>query len=182
VEMTKMSFPIRFLLTLTLIAGLAGGLLVLGLGLMVQLDRGLRYLPELYRNYQEERKKADEMSCASPTLKQSLLFKTRVTQKLLSGQMTLRQAVGIFRNVHEALPLAARVPLSGDTPEEKYGGNVLAWARIEREFYSTHIPERVVQSLEAELHKLLSGPGGWIPEVSPETIAELLSPGSPAEM
>jgi len=173
--MTKMSFPIRFILNLTLIAGFTGGLFVLLFMCVVQLDLDLRNLPECYRQYQKEKKREAEMEKEIKPLRLALRIKSRVTRELLKGQITLAQAAGIFRYLHEAPPLDRLDFLPKVTPEKKYGGLVVRWAEAERELYPTLAALSVVKRLEAELRELLAGPDGWISEVSPETIPELWS-------
>jgi len=175
-----MSFPIRFILTLTLIAGLTAGLFVLLWALVVRLDPGLACLPELYRQYQEAKGREAEIDGKGRPQGLAFHIKNRVTRELLQDQMTLRQAVGIFRYLHEAPPFDPATWLPGASPEEKNGRNVLLWARREQKDFPKSVSLRLVERLEAELQELLAGPGGWIPDVSPEAIPELCSPCSPA--
>jgi len=178
-ETTKMSFPIRFIMNLILIGGFITGLFVLVHVCVVQLDLTLGHLPEYYRQYQEEKKREAEMEKEVKPLQLSLRIKTRVTRELLKGQITLPQAAGIFRYLHELPPFDRLGFLPKVTPEKKYGGLVVRWARTEQELYPTFAPKSVVKRLEAELRDLLTGPDGWILEASPEAIPELWSQCSP---
>jgi hypothetical protein len=175
IEMTKMSALIRLILNLTIIVGLTAGLFVLVAACVVQLEPGLGHLPEWYRDYQEAKSKEAEIKRKGRP--QLLVFhiKNRVTRELLQGKMTLRQAVGIFRYLHEAPPFDPTIWLPGASREEKYGRNVLESARMEQRCLSTRFSLCVVEHLEAELRELLAGQGGWIPDVNPATIPELSS-------
>jgi len=177
--MTKMTFPIRFILILTVIAGLAAGLFVLVPVGVVQLDLDLVHLPEWYRQCQEGKRKREEMEEAGKPMLRALYIKNRVTCELVDGRMTLRQATSIFRYLHETPPVDHTGMFPGATPEEQYGRNVLMWARAEQSIYPKRVAVRVVERLEAELQELLAGPGGWITEVSPEAISELWSQCKP---
>jgi hypothetical protein len=177
--MTKMTFPIRFILILTAIAGLVAGLLVLVPVGVVQLDLDLAHLPEFYRQCQEAKQKREEMEEEGKPMLRAIYIKNRVTRQLVGGHMTLRQATSIFRYLHETPPVDHSWIFPGATPEEKYGRNVLVWARTEQSFYPKRVAVGVVERLEAELRELLAGPGGWIPEVSPDAIPELLSQCKP---
>jgi hypothetical protein len=165
----------RSILILTVIIGLTVGLLVLLSRWVVPLDPGLGRVPEWYRQIREEEKRGAKIDRLLRPQVLASLIKARVARKLVEGQITLRQAVGINRYLHEALPLESMKWLPGDTPEEQYGRNVLASVRAEHRYFPATVPMDVVERLEAELQKLLAGPGGWILEVSPETIAELCS-------
>jgi len=142
-----------------------------------QVDPGLGQLPEWYRKYQEEKSKEAEINrkLGRPLVVSPI--KNRVTHELLQGQTrtSLRQAVGVFRYLHEAPQFELTIELPGATPEEKYGRNVLVWVRVVQSRFPGGFSLRVVERLEAELQKLLAGPGGWIPEVKPEEIPELRS-------
>jgi hypothetical protein len=167
--------PLRSILVLTVIVGLSVSLLVLQWGRLASLDLGLVGLPEWYRQYLEEINKEAEIKRKGGL--QLLVFpiKNRVTRELLQGQTSLRQAVGIFRYLHETPPFDPTIALPGATPAEKYGRNVLMWARVEQRYFPTRFSFWVVERLEAELQQLLAGPRSWIPEVKGEEIPELRS-------
>jgi len=169
----RLRFPSIWILTV--IVGLTVGLLVLLSRWLVPLDPGLGRLPDWYRQYREAEMIGAEIDRLLRPEVLASLVKARVARKLVEGQITLRQAVGIFRYLHEALPLESTKWLPGANPEEKYGRNILGLVRAEHRYFPATVPLIVVERLEAELQKLLAGPDGWIPEVSPETIAELYS-------
>jgi len=165
----------RFILNSTVIAGLTALLFVLLWALAVQLDLSLERLPEWYREYREAKRREETLDRLGGLHSLNIQIKSRVTHELLQGQTSLRQAVGIFRYLYKAGPFDSTNWLRGASPEEKYGRNVLLWARTQQRYHPTRFSLGVVERLEAELQELLAGLGGWIPDVNPETIPELCS-------
>jgi len=168
----------RSIWILTVMIALTVGLLVLLLRWVVQLDLDLGSLRESYPEIEREQKKSEELDRLKKSLSRALSIKIRAIRKLIKGQVTLQQAAGVFRYLQEKPPFDiipdSRLP--GARPEEEYGRSVLRWVQTELELDPSHSYPGVEERLQAELKKLLAGPGGSIPAVNPEAIPGLGAP------
>jgi hypothetical protein len=100
-----------------------------------------------------EERRHDELDARLRALQECHDGKRLVVEELLDGRLSLWQAVGAFRRLHEAAGDGLRRPLpavGGATVEESLARSVLAWAEAAQRDRPTAERAAVLRRLKAE--------------------------------
>jgi hypothetical protein len=148
-----MTFGNRFVMSLALCIAFVTGLNQLRQAGLAEAGLDWWNLPDLLRQYEEDRRKIAELNRQSEIFLQRFAGKERIIKDLITGRKTLLQAAAAFQNLAESLPvpMVEQLPFPGVTQEEKYCRQVIQWIRIPITHETDSYIEDLIERLEREL-------------------------------